>query len=200
MRTLFRSCRPALGLVVALAPAVALAHPGHEGDHGVVWDFTAGFGHPFSGWDHLLAMIAVGLWAAQLGGRARWLVPTAFLVAMSLAAAAGRLGVTFPSTEQAIAASVFLLGLLLAGTVRLPVLAGMALVAAFAVFHGLAHGAELPSAANGFTYGVGFVLATALLHGAGLGSGAVAHSRIRARGLQVAGWLIAASGVALLAF
>ena len=121
----------ALAAVLAIAPW-ASAHPGHEGDHGgVTWDFAGGFAHPLSGWDHLLAMVAVGLWAAQLGGRARWLVPSAFVADMVAGAALGRAGFHLPGSEQAIAASVLVLGLLLARAVRLPVTAGMALVGAF---------------------------------------------------------------------
>lgn len=192
--------RFALPAVAALAPTVAFAHPGHEGDHDVVWDFATGFMHPLGGWDHLLAMLAVGLWAAQLGGRARWLVPAAFVAAMAGAAALAQsaLGFTFPALEQAISASVLLLGLLLAVAVRLPPLAGVALVALFASFHGFAHGAELPGAASGLSYGAGFVLATALLHLVGLGAGTLAHAHAPARAAQAAGWLIAASGTALL--
>ena len=128
-------------LTLAAALAVvpwASAHPGHDGDHDFNWDFSGGLVHPLSGLDHLLAMIAVGLWAAQLGGRARWLVPAAFVGVMALGAALGHAGMNFSGMEQAIAASVLVLGLLVARSVRLPVAAGMALVGVFALFHGLA--------------------------------------------------------------
>jgi urease accessory protein len=186
-------------LAVALAPSLAFAHPGHDGDHDIVWDFSTGFAHPFSGWDHVLAMVAVGLWAAQLGGRARWLIPATFVGAMATTAALGQFGLTIPALEQAIAASVLLLGLLVATMVRLPLAAGAALIALFASFHGLAHGAELPLAANGLSYGAGFVVATALLHAAGFGIGFLFSARPTKRPAQIAGWLIAASGLALLA-
>ena len=150
----------ALSLLLVAAP-LAQAHPGHEG-HDFTWDFSGGFAHPLSGWDHLLAMIAVGLWAAQLGGRARWLVPSAFVGVMALGAALGHAGLMFPGVEQGIAASVLVLGLLIATAVRLPVAAGMALVGLFAGFHGIAHGAEMPATAGGLSYGAGFILATAL--------------------------------------
>jgi urease accessory protein len=153
-----------LGALPLLCPVLAQAHPGHD----VTWDFAGGFAHPLSGWDHLLAMIAVGLWAAQLGGRARWLVPAAFVGVMALATAYGHFMGAIPGTEQGIAASILVLGLLIASTARLPVAAGMALVGCFAVFHGLAHGAEMPATAGGFSYGAGFMLATALLHAVGL--------------------------------
>ncbi len=186
----------ALSLLLAAAP-LAQAHPGHEGD-GFTWDFSGGFAHPLSGWDHLLAMIAVGLWAAQLDGRARWLVPSAFVGVMALGAALGHAGLMFPGVEQGIAASVLVLGLLIATTVRLPVAAGMALVGIFAVFHGLAHGAEMPATAGGLSYGAGFILATALLHAAGVGLGMMA-ARFSANAAKLAGWAIAASGVVLFA-
>jgi urease accessory protein len=183
-------------LLLAL-PALAQAHPGHDG-HELTWDFTGGFAHPFSGWDHLLAMLAVGLWAAQLGGRARWLVPAAFVSVMTLGAVIGQSGATFPGVEQGIAASVFVLGLLIAAAVRLPVSAGVALVGVFAIFHGIAHGAEMPATVGGFSYGTGFIAATALLHAAGVGLGtAAAHFSDNAA--KFAGWVIAASGVALFA-
>src|SRR5471032_3382046 len=148
-----------LGALPLLFPVLAQAHPGHD----LTWDFGGGFAHPLSGWDHLLAMTAVGLWAAQLGGRARWFVPSAFVGVMALAAVFGHFFGTIPGTEQGIAASILILGLLIATTARLPVAAGMALVGVFAVFHGVAHGAERPATAGGLGYGAGFVAATALL-------------------------------------
>jgi urease accessory protein len=183
-------------LLLAL-PALAHAHPGHEG-HELTWSFNGGFAHPLSGWDHLLAMIAVGLWAAQLGGRARWLVPAAFVGVMTLGAIAGQAGLMIPGLEQGIAASVLVFGLLIAAAVRLPVAAGMALVGVFAIFHGLAHGAELPATAGGLSYGAGFIAATALLHAAGVGVGTGA-GRFSAQAPKLAGWAIAASGAVLLA-
>jgi urease accessory protein len=162
-----------LGALVLLFPVLAQAHPGHD----VTWGFSGGFAHPLFGWDHLLAMTAVGLWSAQLGGRARWFVPGAFVGVMALAAVFGHYFGTIPGTEQGIAASILILGLLIASAARLPVAAGMAVVAGFAVFHGVAHGAEMPPTAGGLSYGVGFVLATALLHAAGLGLGAALKSR-----------------------
>jgi urease accessory protein len=162
-----------LGALPLLFPVLAQAHPGHD----LTWDFSGGFAHPFSGWDHLLAMTAVGLWAAQLGGRARWFVPAAFVSVMALAAAGGHFFGAIPGTEQGIAASIFVLGLLIATNARLSVAAGMMLVGGFAVFHGVAHGAEMPATAGGFSYGMGFVLATALLHAVGLGLGFALKTR-----------------------
>lgn len=195
MKLLSRFAR--MGGLLLVLPALAQAHPGHDG-HDLTWDFSGGFAHPLSGWDHLLAMVAVGLWAAQLGGRARWLVPAAFVSVMTLGAVIGHAGVMFPGIEQGIAASVFVLGLLIAAAVRLPVSAGMALVGVFAIFHGIAHGAEMPATAGGLSYGAGFIAATALLHAAGVGLGIVA-ARFSANAAKFAGWAIAASGVVLFA-
>ena len=176
-----------------LFPTLAQAHPGHD----LTWDFSGGFLHPVTGFDHLLAMMAVGLWAAQLGGRARWLVPSAFVATMIGGAALGRTGMVMPGIEQGIAASVLVLGLLVSNAVRLPVAAGMALVSVFAFFHGFAHGAEMPTTAGGFAYGAGFIVATAGLHAAGVGLGLLA-GRVSARAAKLAGWGIAAAGAALL--
>lgn len=157
------------GLAVVL-PSVVFAHPGHDGDHGggLTWDFSGGFGHPLSGLDHLLAMIAVGLWAAQLGGRTRWAVPATFVSVMALGAVIGHGAAVVPGVEQAIAASLLALGLLVATAKKMPFPASLPLTAAFAIFHGFAHGAEVPADASGLAYGAGFVAATALLHGAGV--------------------------------
>lgn len=186
-----------LALAVA-APLSAFAHPGHEG-HDLTWDFSGGFAHPFTGWDHLLAMIAVGLWAAQLGGRARWLVPAAFLAAMTAGAAFGRAGFAFTGLEQSIAASVFVLGLLVATSARLPLAVAMTLTGLFAAFHGLAHGAEMPATSGALGYGIGFVAATAALHALGLGLGLVSLRTAGATRTKYAGYAIAACGLALLA-
>lgn len=180
-----------------LAPLSAFAHPGHEG-HDFTWDFSAGLAHPLTGWDHLLAMLAVGLWAWQLGGRARWAVPASFVVAMTLGAALGRAGLHVPGLEPAIAASVLALGLLVATAARLPLAASAALVALFAAFHGLAHGAEMPAGATALGYGLGFVLATAALHAAGLALGLLT-ARQSERLAKYAGATVAVCGAILLA-
>jgi urease accessory protein len=191
--------RPSVCLAVlgAFAPVVALAHPGHEG-HDITWDFRSGFLHPLSGFDHLVAMVAVGLWAAQLGGRARWLVPVAFVSVMALGGALGRTGLTIPGVEQAIAASVLVLGLLIAMAVRPPVAVGMGLAGLFAIFHGFAHGAEMPATASGLGYGEGFIAATVLLHAVGLGLGLLG-ARLPVQTTKFAGWAVAAFGVVLFA-
>jgi urease accessory protein len=178
-------------LVLAL-PVFAHAHPGHDG-HDLTWSFSTGLGHPLSGWDHLLAMIAVGLWAALLGGRARWLVPAAFVGTMMIGAIGGRLGLSLPGIEQGIAASLLVLGLLIAFSVRLPAALSMGVVALFALFHGWAHGAEMPAMNTGLTYGAGFVLATVLLHATGLGLGSLLQKQSKA--MQIAGGIVAATGL-----
>ena len=158
----------------------------------------AGLTHPFVGLDHLLAMIAVGIWAGQLGGRAVWLIPLTFVSVMAAAATLASFGLLLPLMEPAIACSVLVLGLLIAGSVRLPTSVSALLVSLFAVFHGYAHGLELPQAASPILYGAGFVLATALLHGLGIG---FARKSLQHKMLQrIAGYsLIAASGLLLAA-
>ena len=156
---------------LTLLPAIASAHPGHDGGHDLTWDFAGGFAHPVFGLDHFLAMIAVGIWAAQLGGRARWFVPATFVGVMTLAAVFGQNGVVPAGMEQMIAASLLAFGLMIALAKRLPLAAGLGLTALFAAFHGFAHGAEIPANTSGLTYGLGFVAATVLLHAAGLALG-----------------------------
>jgi len=153
-------------LLLLFVPALQ-AHPGHDGGTG----FAHGFEHPLAGLDHLLAMIAVGLWAAQMGGRALWIVPASFVGAMGIGGILGMNGVAIPFLEPGIAVSVLLLGLVIAFAVRPPVYVPALIVAAFALFHGVAHGAEMPANVSGVSFGLGFVLATALLHLAGLGLG-----------------------------
>ncbi len=143
----------------------ALAHTGHDAGSG----FAAGFAHPFGGLDHLLAMAAVGLWAMQQNSRrALILLPAAFVLPMALGFMLGLAGVALPAVETGIALSVLVLGLLVAFAVRLPLAAATAVTALFALFHGHAHGAELPQADLALTYAAGMVFATALLHAAGL--------------------------------
>lgn len=178
--------------LLALVPVLASAHPGH-GTHG----FASGFSHPLLGLDHILAMVAVGLWAAQLGGRSLWAVPATFVGVMSVGGMLGLLGVPLPMVEAGILASVLILGLFIATAVRLPLAASMLLVGAFALFHGHAHGTEIPATASGLTYGLGFVLSTATLHVCGLGLGLFAQNRLHAPVLRYAGAAIAVSGLCL---
>lgn len=183
-----------IAIVLAL-PATALAHPGHEG-HELTWDFGAGVVHPLTGWDHLLAMVAIGFWAVQLGGRARWLVPSAFVAAMALGAALGRSGMAVPGIQQGIAASLLVLGLMICTATRVPAWAGMAMAAGFACFHGFAHGAEAPATTDGLMYGAGFMIATACLHLAGIGLGTLLAREPRA--VRLIGSAVAGAGLVVI--
>lgn len=173
-----------------LVPAVSWAHVGQDG---AVGNFMVGAGHPFSGADHLLAMLAVGIWAAQNGGRSVWTVPATFVSLMLAGAAAGMAGLPLPYVEQGIVASLLVLGLLIGGACRMNVVAGMLIVGFFAVFHGHAHGTEMPLAGSVFGYGIGFALATALLHGIGIGAATLSRQRLT----RFAGVAITLSGVYL---
>lgn len=148
-------------LSLFMAAGSAMAHSGHGGG------FAAGIGHPFSGIDHLLAMIAVGLYAGRQRGVLRWALPGGFVAAMLFGAALGAQGFSLPAIESGVAASVLILGLMIAFTVRLPVGAAVALIGAMAVFHGQAHQAEM-GAGSLASYAAGFVIATAALHLAGM--------------------------------
>lgn len=152
---------------LALLPSLALAHPGH----GEAIGFSHGFLHPISGVDHILAMVLVGIFAWQLGGRALWAVPATFVAVMALGGALGMSGIAVPFVEIGIGLSVVVLGAIVALGVKAPVAVAMSVVGLFAVFHGHAHGAEMPEDAAGLAYGAGFMLATALLHLAGIAIG-----------------------------
>jgi urease accessory protein len=152
-----------VGLLVVMAqPAIA-----HEGD-GAHGGFASGFSHPFGGLDHVVAMVAVGLWGAFLGAPAVWLLPVVFPVVMAFGGALGVAGIPVPSVEIGIALSAVVLGALVAGAVRAPIWIAAIVVGAFAIFHGHAHGTELPGNANALAYSAGFVVATGLLHLAGI--------------------------------
>ena len=150
----------------AATAAPAFAHLNPE-EHG---SFMAGFSHPLFGLDHILVMVAVGLWAAQIGGKALWGVPLAFVTTMAIGFGLALAGIGLPFVEPAILASVVALGLLVAMAVKLDTVASAAIVAVFALFHGHAHGGELGTA-GALEFGIGFVAATALLHVAGIGLG-----------------------------
>lgn len=151
--------------VATLYSGAALAHPGHAAGT------LAGMLHPLMGLDHLLAMLAVGIWAARLGGHARWLVPGSFLACMALFAGLALAGVALPLGEGGIAASVLLAGVLIAAPVRMTAAFGGLIVALFATAHGYAHGLEMPALASPWLYGAGFLLSTAILHVAGMSLG-----------------------------
>ncbi len=153
------------GALVALILAQGAA--AHE-QAGVAGGLVSGFLHPITGLDHLVAMVAVGLWGAQLGAPALWVLPVTFPLVMALGGVLGVLGVPLPMPELVIALSALVLGGAVALHLRAPFGVAALLVAVFAVFHGHAHGVELPKAANPLAYGIGFVLATGLLHGCGI--------------------------------
>ncbi len=191
-----RTVGTTLALVLASAAPAAYAHP--FGAHGA--GFAAGLAHPFLGLDHLLAMLAVGIWAAQLAqtqprARALWAVPLAFVAVMMLTAAAAVAGLALPAIEGGLAASVLMLGLLIATHLRLALPAGALVVALFAVFHGYAHGVEMPHAASMIGYSAGFALSTTTLHATGVAAALLLSSR--ATLLRWLGAGIAAAGAAL---
>ena len=170
---------------------IANAHPGHGGG------LVAGITHPLFGLDHLLAMVAVGVWAFQLGGRAKWLVPASFVALMAVAGGVGMAGIALPMVESGIATSVLILGLLIAFSVRVTPALGAFIVALFAIFHGHAHGAEMPLLGSAWQYGIGFVASTAALHGLGLALGKGLNKQ--SLWLRAGGVAVAASGAWMLA-
>jgi urease accessory protein len=187
-----------LALVLALLPTAAFAHTGH----GDVAGILHGFMHPVGGLDHVLAMVAVGVFAFVLGGRAPWLVPLSFVLMMGVGFLLGVGQVGVPFVELGIALSSIVIGAVAAWGKPMPVAAAMSLVGVFAIFHGHAHGAEMPANAAGFDYALGFMLATALLHLVGI-AGAIGVSTVVGRYgrpvAQVAGGLFALGGVGVLA-
>jgi urease accessory protein len=183
-----------VAVLVALGATSAFAHPGHE-----VSSFAAGIAHPLSGIDHIAVMIAVGLWAALKGGRALWAWPAAFVGVMLIGGALGMAHVALPFVEPGILASVVVLGLMVTLAVDLPVAAGAAIVAAFALLHGHAHGSEVAETISGAEYMVGFAVATATLHLVGIAfAQLMARAQLRPA-IRVAGALCVAIGGGLYA-
>jgi urease accessory protein len=178
---------------ICLLPIQALAHTGV----GQTTGFAAGFIHPVGGADHLLAMIAVGLWATQMRGRAVWAVPGTFVIMMIAGGALGMSGVHIPYIEQGILVSVLVLGVLIAGAFKLPLAISGLLVGIFALFHGHAHGAEMPIDIGAVSYSAGFALATALLHAVGILAGTGMRKLNIEKFTRLAGCAIALSGVYL---
>lgn len=178
-------------LAATTAPAFAHLNPEEHGS------FMAGFSHPLFGLDHILVMVAVGLWAAQIGGKALWGVPAAFVVTMAIGFGLAVSGLGLPFVEPAILASVVALGLLVAMAVKLDTAVAAAIVAVFALFHGHAHGGELGTA-GAMSFGIGFVAATAFLHIAGIGLGlGIARLSGGAIAARIIGGLTALAGVVL---
>jgi urease accessory protein len=154
-----------------------------------------GLGHPVSGLDHVLAMIAVGLWGAQLGAPALWLLPVTFPMVMALGGMWGLLGLPLPGVEAGIAASGILLGLAVMSALRPPLVAAAAVVGIFGIFHGYAHGAELPAGQSALLYSMGFVVATGCLHAVGIAIGSVSRWSWGQTLLRTAGAAVALAGV-----
>jgi urease accessory protein len=175
-----------LALLVFL-PATASAHT----QSGSVGGFVSGFTHPLSGLDHIVAMVAVGLWGAFLGGRAMWTLPVVFPVVMAFGGALGILGLPIPSVETGIALSGIILGLMVSFAAKPPLWVAAVIVGFFAIFHGHAHGTELPAAANAMTFAIGFVVCTGLLHLTGIAFGLLVRwpwgrIAVRAGGVAIA--------------
>jgi urease accessory protein len=191
-----RLLQPAL-LAIFLAPTAAIAHTGVGDTSGIMH----GFMHPLGGLDHQLAMILVGIFAYQLGGRALWLVPLTFVGVMALGGFLGVAGVRVPFIEAGIALSIIVLGAIVAFGARIPVAVAMGIVGLFAIFHGHAHGSEMPLDASGVAYGLGFMLATAILHAIGIGIGLLIGMTSKTLGnnvYRVAGGLASLAGIAIL--
>ncbi|MDR6676511.1 HupE/UreJ family protein [Pseudomonas oryzihabitans] len=186
-----RLIRLSLGAAFSLLPALAFAHPGHD-ESGVL----AGVAHPLSGLDHLLAMFAVGLWAAQQTGRARWLLPLTFVGSLVLGGLLGFAGFAVTYLETGIAASVLALGLLVAAAVRPPEVLALVITGLFGLAHGIAHGLELPEMSSPAAYALGFTAATSGLHAAGF---SLARWLPASAGTRVLGLASAGAGIALLA-
>jgi urease accessory protein len=178
-------------LLAALWAQSALAHVMHRDASGVV----TGCLHPVSGADRVRAMVAVGLWGAQLGAPALWVLPVAFPLVMAMGGVLGFLGVQMPGVEYGIAASAIVLGTAVAFEVRPALVIAALVVGCFAIFHGHAHGTELPPGQSALLYSIGFVVATGCLHAVGIGIGTVHRRRWGQRLLRVAGTVVAAGGV-----
>lgn len=183
----------AILLLLLILPNLAHAHEAHGGG-----GFSSGFLHPLNGLDHVAAMVAVGLWGAYLGAPAVWLLPITFPVVMALGGALGIMGVPLPNVETGIALSAILLGLMVALAAKPPLWVAGGMVGFFAIFHGHAHGTELPAASNAFAYAAGFVISTGLLHLAGIGFGALSKFPWGGIAIRTGGGVIAALGVCFL--
>lgn len=184
-------------IALCLMPTAAFAHVGVGNTSGL----AHGFMHPLSGLDHQLAMILVGMFAYRLGGRALWLVPLTFVGVMALGGFLGVAGMPLPFVEVGIALSVIVLGAIVAFGVAAPIAVAMAVVGLFAIFHGHAHGSEMPLNTSGYEYGIGFMLATAVLHAAGIGIGMLIGMASQTYGktlYRAAGGVASVAGLALL--
>ena len=184
----------ALTRVIPVASAFISTRAFAHSEQGVAIDFWGGFTHPIFGPDHVIAMVAVGLWGAFLGPPAIWLLPVVFPLVMAVAGALGVLGVPLHGVETGIALSAIMLGAMVAGAVKPPIWIAAVLVGAFAVFHGYAHGVELPVGADAIAFSMGFVIATGMLHVAGIAFGALSHWPAGRIAVRMAGAVIALIG------
>jgi urease accessory protein len=178
------------GAATMLLATPALAHTGQD----LAGGFATGLLHPLTGPDHIVAMVAVGMWGAFLGAPAIWLLPIVFPLVMSLGGVLGVLGVPMPGVEIGIALSAIGLGAMVAFAARPPLWVAAVLVGGFAIFHGYSHGAELPGATNPLAYGIGFVVATGLLHLCGITFGLLVRWPLGERLVRATGGLIACAG------
>jgi urease accessory protein len=174
--------------------SAAFAHS----ENGVAIDFAGGFRHPITGLDHLVAMVAVGLWGAFLGAPAIWVLPVVFPLVMAIGGALGVLGMPLPGVETGIALSAIALGAMVALAAKPPLWIAAVLVGAFAIFHGHAHGTELPVGADAIAYSMGFVVATGMLHVGGIAFGSLSHWPVGRIAVRAAGAVIALIGLAYL--
>jgi urease accessory protein len=170
---------------------------GHEGA-GIAGGFVSGFAHPILGWDHVAAMVAVGLWGAFLGSPAIWILPVVFPLVMAFGGALGVMGIPIPSIETGIAVSAIVLGAMVAFAIRPPLWVAAILVGVFAIFHGHAHGTELPSAANPLAYSAGFVISTGMLHLSGIAFGLLVRWPAGKIAVRTFGVFISIAGVGFL--
>jgi urease accessory protein len=181
-------------LFMLVWPRLAMAHV----QGGEAAGFWSGLGHPISGLDHVLAMISVGLWGAQLGAPAVWVLPVTFPMVMAFGGMLGLLGLSLPGVEIGIALSAIVLGLMIFREARPPLWVAALVVGVFAIFHGHAHGTELPAGQSGLLYSIGFVIATGLLHATGIALGLVHRWSAGKLALRAAGVLVAAAGLGFL--
>ena len=179
-----------LALILLICAMPAVAHP----QKGEAVGFLTGFEHPISGWDHILAMVAVGLWGAQLGAPAIWLLPVAFPMVMAVGGMLGLMGIPVPGVEYGIAVSAILLGAVVMFEIKPRLGIAAALVGFFAIFHGHAHGTELPPGQSALLYSLGFVIATGTLHAIGIGIGTVHKWDWGKKALRLAGALVTVGG------
>ena len=184
----------AIGFALALLTQGAEAHTGA----GIAGGFCSGVLHPITGWDHVIAMVAVGLWGAFLGRPVIWVLPVVFPFVMAFGGAMGVLGIPLPHVETGIALSAVVLGLMVATAARLPLIWAGALVGIFAIFHGHAHGTELPGAANPFAYALGFVVATGCLHVLGILYGTLSQWQAGRFAVRAGGMAISVAGLGFL--